>query len=296
MRLVETIKVGNILGEGVVWDHRSQSALWTDIEARVLYRLEWPGGVLKKIDLPERLCSFALTEDPVVLLAAFDRGFAYLDLRSTGVSWLDCPSDVSPGSGRRLNDGRTDPMGRFWCGAMVEDRAAAAGERGKLYRFQAGVVAEAMRSDISISNGICWSPCGNCLYFTDTPTRKILKYDYCLEAGNISNPRIFATTPEGAFPDGAVTDAEGNLWSAHWGAGQVVCYDLEGNIKQVLDVPAIQPSCVAFGGRKNNLLFVTSAKKDMTAMQLAQDANAGNLFVFETSVTGVPEPLFEVGR
>ncbi|HAY94516.1 MAG TPA: gluconolaconase, partial [Shewanella sp.] len=32
-KLLMTISVGNILGEGVLWDDKTQSIWWTDIEA-----------------------------------------------------------------------------------------------------------------------------------------------------------------------------------------------------------------------------------------------------------------------
>jgi len=59
---------------------------------------------------------------------------------------------------------------------------------------------------------------------------------------------VFTHTPEGAHPDGATVDAEGYLWSAHWGAGQIVRYRPDGTVDRSLPVPASQPTCVAFGG------------------------------------------------
>ena len=40
MTPIDTIKVGNTLGEGVLWDIETQSLWWTDIEELCLYRYD----------------------------------------------------------------------------------------------------------------------------------------------------------------------------------------------------------------------------------------------------------------
>jgi L-arabinonolactonase len=290
--LVKSIKVNNHLGEGIIWDARSQELLWTDIEERTLFRLKYETSKIDTLQLPYRLCSFGLTEDPETIIAAFDKGFCTLDI-STGIfNWISQPSALRPGSGLRLNDGRIDRAGRFWCGAMIEDDSVLAPNGASLYSLSSGHPPKEIQHGISISNAICWSPDTKFMYFADSPTRKIIRFDYDLDTGLISNGNVFSSTPEGEFPDGAVTDKEGYLWCAHWGGGKVTRYDPSGQIDQIVSVPASQPSCVAFGGPENNMLFVTSATQNMTKEALASEPEAGNLFIFETPYTGVSEPLF----
>ncbi|MCV6603846.1 MAG: SMP-30/gluconolactonase/LRE family protein [Porticoccaceae bacterium] len=291
--LIKSIPVHNTLGEGVVWDARDQSVWWTDIQESRLYRMSYPACEITFFDTPERLCCFAFTENPDRLLVAFASGFALFEYQSGAVHWLHRPPEVQPGSGRRLNDGRMDRHGRLWVGAMVEDENLAPSHSASLYCLERSGKLSTHKTDIAISNGMCWSPDNRFFYFADSPTRQIDAYKYDIARGNISGKTVFTCTPEAHFPDGAVTDSEGNMWSAHWGGSCVVRYAPDGNQLQTVEIPTCQPSCTAFGGADMTTLFVTSARQDLNSEQLAKDPQAGNLFIIQTSVRGLAEPVFQ---
>ena len=171
---------------------------------------------------------------------------------------------------------------------MVEGKGEA---KGKLYCLDGNHVKICL-TGIWISNSICFSPDGKQLYFADSPLRAILRFDLDPASGTIGNRQVFTRTPKGAFPDGANIDAEGHLWSAHWGAGRVVRYAPDGSISAVIEVPTSQVSCIAFGGAALDLLFVTSAREGMSDAALKEQPNAGDVFVYKVNVKGLPEPRF----
>jgi sugar lactone lactonase YvrE len=282
--LVEVIPVGNTLGEGVLWDVRRQRLWWTDIQERLLFRYDPERRALEQFALPERLGSFGLVAGSDGIIAAFESGFALYHPESEQLDWLARPSPEHPDI--RFNDGRVDRQGRFWAGTMAENGGAAA---GKLYCLGCTGAAEVHVTGIAISNSLCFSPDGARLYFTDTPTRTIHRFDLDPATGAISNRQVFATTPEGAFPDGANVDCEGFVWSAHWGAGQVVRYSPDGAVDAVIAVPASQPTCVAFGGSNRDLLFVTSAREGLDEAALQQQPQAGDVFVYQVAVPGLAD-------
>ena len=119
----------------------------------------------------------------------------------------------------------------------------------------------------------------------------IFAFDLDTETGYISNKRFFAEVTEG-YPDGAETDCEGCLWSARWGAGEVVRHAPDGAVMEKVKVPAGQVTSIAFGGPDLKTLFVTSAREGLDAAALAQDPGAGNLFIFESDVAGLPSVPF----
>ena len=55
MELIDTIRVGNTLGEGVQWDVAGQALWWTDIQERRLHRYDWAARELKTFPAPERI-------------------------------------------------------------------------------------------------------------------------------------------------------------------------------------------------------------------------------------------------
>ncbi len=285
-RLVETIETGDALGEGVLWRAADSSVWWTDIEGRRLHRMAWPSLARETFETPERLGSFAfVARAGDVLAAAFETGFALYAPRSGKVLWL--ARLFEPGAGMRLNDGRVDPVGRFWAGSMVE-ASAARDERGALYRLDTDGSVSEQRRGLTISNGICWSPDGRRMHHSDSYSRTMFTAGYDIAAGAMRDVAIFARTERGAFPDGAVLDAAGVLWSALWGGGRLGRFAPSGARLEDVPVPASQPSCLVFGGPQLGLVFVTSARMGLDAEALARDPGAGCLFVYETDARGVP--------
>lgn len=280
-RLIETIDVKNVLAESVLWRESDQTVWWTDIEARMLFCLSWPSLALTTFTAPQRICSFsfiAATDD--ILLVAFDTGMALFTPQTGQVEWLT--QTVSLPAGVRMNDGRTDPWGRFWVGSMAEDENLPRG-RASLYRLGDAGGLEPTLDGIQISNGLCWSPDGRTMYFCDSPTRQILNSNYDPQTGRADSwtPYVRLDTGE---PDGAVTDANGTYWSAHWGGARVAGFDMNGSLVGEIEIPTPQPTCPALGGPNDNLLFVTSAARGLDTAS----GSAGNLFVFETDLKAAP--------
>lgn len=284
--LVETIPVRNTLGEGVSWDPVEEFLWWTDIQGLCLYRYDPRTRALKRYQVPERLCSFGFVENSARLIVAFESGFALYDPDSGRRDWIARPRHDA--ANIRFNDGRVDRQGRFWAGSMTEGPGAP---RGKLYCLD-GLEARVQLTNIGISNSICFSPNGRQMYFADTPRREILRYEVDAITGGLSCPHTFARLPAGAFPDGSNVDADGHLWNAQWSAGKVVCYAPDGGISAEIDIPASQPTCIAFGGRQLDLLFVTSAREGLSAAALRDEPHAGDVFIYKVNVKGLPDRRF----
>jgi sugar lactone lactonase YvrE len=284
MELIQTIPAENTLGESVLWDVEAQALWWTDIQERRLFRYDWEGRSLDRFQTPERVGSFGLVAGSDKLVVAFESGFALYDPVSAEAEWLARPQSHVPGI--RFNDGRVDRQGRFWAGTMAE--ADSAKGKANLYCLDAKGHARARESGITISNSLCWSPDGRLLYFADSPKHAINVYDFDVANGEILNRRLFARLPENAFPDGSTVDAQGYLWNAEWGAGRVTRHAPDGSIERALEVPATQPTCMAFGGPDLDLLFVTSARENLSAEVLAKEP-AGDVFVYKTDIKGLAE-------
>lgn len=289
----DVITARNILGEGIQWHSRS-GLWWTDIEQSLI--LHRPAGAedVAHFATPERVGSFALVEgNPTRLLCAFETGVGWLDLTNAEVDWV--ARLEKRGSGRRFNDGRVDRQGRFWAGTMIEDEALALPLSAALYCFD-GRELRRRHEQVGISNGLAWSPDGKVMYFADSSARRIFAFDFDTSCGELSGKRLFAETPTGAFPDGATVDADGCLWSAHWGASQLVRYSPLGKIDRVIGLPVSQPSCVAFGGEALDQLFVTTARAGLEPEALAIEPLAGDVLVYRLGVTGLAQEQFRPHR
>ncbi len=290
MQPVATIKAGNLLGEGIVWNDETQTVWWTDIEGRQLCCFDWPRKTLRRFPTPERLGSFGLVADEDILIGAFESGFALFDPEKGLSGAIVRPEGLT--TAMRLNDGRVDRQGRFWAGAMVERPLGS--RSASLYCVQDGAVRTYERG-VAIANGICWSLDSSWFYFADSAQHVIWRYSFDSDTGAISGSQEFARISEPACPDGAVVDGEGYIWSAQWGGGRVVRFSPDGRIDRVLEIPVSQPTCVAFGGPDLDLLFVTSARIGLSREALAAQTGAGDVFVYNVGVQGLPENRFKLG-
>ncbi len=276
-----------ILAEGIQWCAERQRLWWTDIHGRALWSCDANGGAIEKRETPERLGSFAF--DPVgCMLAAFESGLFRWDLEAGHLERLN---EFEPGhASSRLNDGRCDREGRFIVGGVDEDGLK---QTTTMIRYQCGRT-ESIYQGIVCANSICFSPNGNWMYFTDTPTRTILRFPYEGETGEIGAPTIFlkVTDPAAGFPDGSCVDRDGALWNARFNGARVQQILPSGDLGQVVELPVPQVTCACFGGEKLDRLYITTARENMSEADVAAHPLSGGIFVAEPGAIGLIEDRY----
>ena len=100
--------------------------------------------------------------------------------------------------------------------------------------------------------------------------------------------------------DGMTIDADGFLWVAIWGAGEVRRYSPRGELDTVVEMPVACPTSVAFGGDDLAELYITSMTLDLAvpAEYRRHDAfskprpHEGALFRCRPGVRGCPARAF----
>jgi L-arabinonolactonase len=283
------VKESCILGESPIWSVAEQALYWVDIKNPTIHRFHPGTGEHRKIRVQTEIGSIGLATDNR-LVAGTRMGFAFVGI-SDG-SWRDIADPEGKGRDNRirLNDGKVDRKGRFWCGG-IEDPGMS--EVSSLYRLDADRSVHRMEGPVRISNCICWSPDDRTMYFADSRRRTVWAYDFDIEAGTISNRRDFIKVADDeGVPDGATVDAEGFLWIAHMRGGKVRRYDPAGKTEREIRFPATLTSCPAFGGPDLSTLYVTTASMLFGPADFAREPDAGSVYAVETGVKGVPEPVF----
>jgi sugar lactone lactonase YvrE len=235
------------LGEGAFWHPERRAFYWCDILGKRLHTK----GQYWQFDT--YVSAMGWVDQRQIILASA-RALHLFDL-DTGQS-QDLIALEADNPATRSNDGRADPQGGFWIGTMGINAQPRA---GAIYRYYRGALRR-LFSDITISNAICFAPDGAFAYFTDTPSQMILRVALDGEGWPDGAPQLHIDLRGSDLnPDGAVVDAQGNLWCAHWGAGCVAGYDPAGQPLARFDFAARQISCPAFGGDDLRTLFCTSA-------------------------------------
>ncbi|MCY9663983.1 SMP-30/gluconolactonase/LRE family protein [Paenibacillus alginolyticus] len=163
-------------------------------------------------------------------------------------------------------------------------------EEGSLYCIDQDMTVRKMLGNVSVSNGISWSPDNSIMYYIDSLTKQVNAFDYELETGEISNPRVVVQIPEGqGVPDGMTTDTEGMLWIAQWGGYKVSRWNpMDGTLLDEIKVPAAQVTSCVFGGETLDQLFITSARQCLNPQQLSEQPYARAVFSVQVNVKGIP--------
>jgi L-arabinonolactonase len=282
------------------WDGATARWWWADSAAGTLRAWSYDSQLSMHCALPDEAGAFAQCSSGRLLLCQPKR----LCLAATPSAtqgraqraWRLRPLvAVDPAEPRTsIHDGRTDRRGFFVFGTMNEGEDQRPIGSFYQYSLQYGLRRLALPA-VSIANSICFSLDGKTMYFTDTPTRRILQCDYDAESAQAANIRLFAAVEDaGAFPDGSIVDRNGCLWNAQWGAGRVVQYSSDGRMLRSLRLAVKNPTCLAFGGVQLERLTVTTSRLEMNNEELRQMPHAGSLFSFDMPAgAGMADTLFD---
>jgi len=270
-------------GEGPVWDPTHEVLHWVDLTRGVVHHLR--GDDSWTADHFDTEVTALAPHVDGGLVAATSDGFAYVSegrLHPLSNVLADRPD-------LRMNDGGCDRAGRFLAGSMAYDAAPHA---GTLHRLDLDGQVTTLAENVTIPNGLDWSPDGSLLYFTDSGAQVVTAYDYDHGTGAMTGPRTFldfaSVTGE---PDGLTVDSEGNLWVAVWDGWQVRCYDPEGQLLLEIAVPVQRPTSVAFGGPELSDLFITTSSFGLSAAAVAAQPAAGRLLRSRSTAVGrSPDP------
>lgn len=271
------------LGEGPLWHPERQQLFWFDILGQRLLSVAQGRPLCWEFD--EMVSAAGWVDRDTLLIASASALFTFN--LETGQQRPCLPLEADNAL-TRSNDGRADPFGGFWIGTMGRQAETGA---GTLYRYFRGAL-EPLCGQLSIPNAICFAPDRRTAYFADTPRQQIMAQPLDGEGWPVGAARLLIDLSAGdRNPDGAVVDAEGCLWVAFWGAGEVARITPRGVIERSVRIPATQPSCPAFGGAALDTLFVTSATEDLTTPAAAE----GRTFAMAAGVVGQAEHRVIIG-
>jgi len=158
----------------------------------------------------------------------------------------------------RFNDGRLDKYGRFLIGTMGYPEIIP--NKGKLYSYYQGNY-KTLLNDITISNGIAFTNDHKTMFYIDTPTKKVVKFNYDLINGYISNKTDLIEFNSESVPDGMCIDSNQNLFIAEWGGSCISKWDSNnGKLLERYQLPVLNITSCAIDIHNN--IYITTAKSE----------------------------------
>ncbi len=266
------------LGEGPLWHPMRQKLIWFDIMEMRMYERGEDDTKARMWQFDEYVSAAGWIDEFNILIAS-ETSLFHFDLKTSKKTHvIDLEADNTQ---TRSNDGRADPFGGFWIGTMGKNKELGA---GAIYRFYQGRLKKLFEG-ITISNSICFDLNRKVAYFCDTPTQKIMSVSFDEEGWPNSGPFCFADVKP-HYPDGSVVDMNGNLHNAQWGSNRIAVYNPQGDEIGAYAFQASQVSCPAFGGRKLDKLFTTTAAEGLSESSVKHN---GFVFVTSAKTLGVSE-------
>lgn len=187
----------------------------------------------------------------------------------------------------RYNDCGVDVNGALWVGSMNNSNLLAEGivsaGKGKIYRIDSGQQCSRVLDGIGVANTLVWNPQETIFYTADSLHNSITSYSFDRATGTLDAPRPLLLDYIRGKPDGSAMDQEGSIWNCRYGGSCIVRISPSGVIQNVIEMPTLNVTSCAFGGKDLRTLYVTTAVSRNHATPVD-----GALFAVETEVKGKP--------
>ena len=293
----------SLLGESPLWHPDEQVLYWVDIPGLQLNRHDPATGRHQAWHFTSEPACIAPLLGGGLLLAARD-GLWRFDTASGARARVALPP-YDPAR-QRFNDGKADPLGRFWAGTMYEPRTAPKAELLSLdCRDGRSPHVQRMAGGATVANGLAWSPAQDQVYWADTAQGTIWAWDWNAEQNTMQGERVFCSFPPkppgwqsgmdgyGGRPDGAAVDSEGNYYVAMFEGQRLLKLAPDGRILSEIATPVMCPTMRCFGGDDLKTLYITTARHNRPAQELALMPESGCVFSIRVDVPGLPVNWFQ---
>jgi sugar lactone lactonase YvrE len=291
------------IGEGPTWDAAGQRLLWSDNETGVVHEAkpnDLGGWYESRVWRLNRPIAASIPRASGGLMIVGGTEIFGLD-EASGELTPFARLDVDPNR-VMLNEAKCDRQGRLWAGTLALDLKST---EGALYRIDPDGTVTPMLEQVTVSNGLDWSPDGSTLYYIDSVTLSVDAFDFDTARGTISQRRPCVRMASGdGVPDGMTVDREGCLWVAVAGAGEVRCYAPDGALRTRIAVSTPAVTSCTFGGRDGADLLITSLGRRLPDAVLALGITpavversatapgAGGVFICRPGAMGLPATPF----
>jgi sugar lactone lactonase YvrE len=271
-------EVTSDLGEGPIWSADTNSVTWTDITQNTFHTADIDTGKTMSFGVPSMVGAIAHSKDGGYI-AATQKGFARI-----GVDGKYSPLHSFLPDDMRMNDGKVDPSGRFWAGSMALSFEKG---RGSLYVLEKDNSYRSILDDITLSNGMGWSPDAQYFYYIDSVPGVLKRFDYDLHTGQICNPKDLITFDSSSgIPDGMSMSSDGKIVIALWDGRRIEIYEPSGEKVSEITLGVSRPTSCTFAGPNRDILIVSTASQ---GIDRADEPLAGKILaVTGTGLSGLP--------
>ncbi len=232
-----------------------------------LFIVSMAEGAIEKIS-PDAKCSQFASTGGIPQGLKFHNGMLYGVDRKRGVITIDLKTGevkdlLSDFYGEHfigLNDLIVDQVG----GIYFTDAwgSSVLNPRGAVYYLSSDHQVTRLINNMAYPNGIALSPDNRTLYIDEFMAQRVIAIPVAAPGHlNIGFAHVVAYLSGGWGPDSMAVDIHGNVYSAHWGAREVVVFDPDDFIVGTINLPADAGPMTNNVAFDHGYLYITEGRK-----------------------------------
>ena len=281
-------KAKTILGEGTLWVPSQNSIYFVDIKKKNIFILNTKSKKKKIIKVNKEIGFLSHIKKNVFVLGLKSE-LRFVNLKSKKIIKSIKIEKDKPLN--RINDGKTDFLGRLWFGTM--DNLERKIRNGSLYCLDKKLTLHKVDTNYYITNGPVFIN-NDIFLHTDSRRKIIFKIKINKNFKIIKKKKFIKFSKKDGSPDGMTIDSRKNIWICHFGGACITVYNLKGKRINKIKLPAKNITNCTFGGVNKNEIFVTSALKGMKKNEIKKYNFSGSLFNIKTNIKGIVSKSFNI--
>ncbi len=267
------------LGEGTLWVPKLSSIFLVDIKKKKILSFNIKSNKKKIIKVDKEIGFLSYIKNNIFILGLkSELRIVNFEDKKTLYSLKIEPKKIS----NRINDGKTDSIGRLWFGTMDDSGKKCL---GSLYCLDNKLKLHKIDSRYFTTNGPAFLNKNN-FYHTDSKKKIIYKIRINNKYKIVKKTTFLRFNKLDGSPDGMITDKKNNLWVCHYRGFKITVYNLRGKKIHEIKLPVKNVTNCVFGGFKSNELFISTARKGMQTEEIKKYPLSGNLFKITTNIKG----------
>ena len=276
-----------LLGEGTLWVPKLNSIFFVDIKKKKILILNNKTKKKKILNIDKEV-GFVSHVKKNFFILGLQSELRIINFKNMETIFSIKIEPKKPYN--RINDGKTDLVGRLWFGTMDNLKKR---RTGSLYCLDNRLKLHKVDSMYFTTNGPAFLNKNN-FYYTDTRKRTIYKIKINNKLKIIKKNIFLKFSKIEGSPDGMTTDVKNNLWVCHYHGAAISVYDLKGDQIHKINIPAKNVTNCTFGGFNNNELFISTALQGMKIKEIRKYPLSGSLFKSRINLKGKKTTSFKV--
>ena len=281
-------KAKTILGEGTLWVPSQNSIYFVDIKKKNIFVFNTKSKKKRIIKVNKEI-GFLTHVKKNVFVLGLKSELRFVNLKTRKIIKSIKIEKEKPLN--RINDGKTDFLGRLWFGTM--DNPERRNRNGSLYCLDKNLILHKVDTKYYITNGPAFINNDTFLH-TDSRRKIIFKIKINKNFKIIKKTKFIKFSKKDGSPDGMTIDSKKNIWICHFGGACITVYNLKGKRIYKIQLPAKNITNCTFGGTNKNEIFVTSALKGLKKNEIKKFNLSGSLFNIKTNIKGLVSKPFKI--